>query len=167
MSADAVVELLARYGEAWRSNRAERLAEHWDGDRFVLYKAEEVPEFFLSFDDVTGYWRHNERFNARVELGFGVLAARPLAGPYALATVAMRWDIEFRENASYLDGRPFPYGGQCMGGDNQVLLLTTGSGADLRLAGWSETPDAPLAYMARLYRSNVLPDFVNDDEAAS
>ncbi len=163
MDAGAVSELLRRYGEAWRSNRAERLAGHWDSERFVLYKAEEVPRFFVIFDEVMTYWRHNQGFNARVELGFGEPAARPLAGPYSLATVAMRWDIEFRDNTSYLDGRPFPYGGQCMGGDNQVLLLTTGSGADLKLAGWSETPDAPLAYMARLYRSNVRPGFRADD----
>jgi len=46
-----------------------------------------------------------------------------------------------------------------MGGDDHVLTLVVRTPGGWRLAGWSETPDAPITYISQLYLRNVKPGF--------
>jgi len=63
----------------------------------------------------------------------------------------MRWDIKFAADATTPDGAAFSQAGKLMGGENHVLALIKQTASGLKLAGWSETPDAPLSYMRQLY----------------
>lgn len=80
-----------------------------------------------------------------MRLTFGDAQAIPLEGDWSLLWLAMRWDIRFASSA------PAPVGGKAMGGDNHVLALLHGE----RFAGWSETPDAPIAYIRAMYEAQA------------
>ena len=155
-----LADLLGSYSAAWAANDAAAIAEHWAADAFRFYKAEEIADYFTRWDEVTAYWRHNEYFHDKVGLRFAPQALLPLeAGDWAIGITRMRWDIRFATGTTTMDGAAFGYAGTTMGGDNHVLLLLTRAGDVLRLAGWSETPDAPISYMARLYQRDVTPGF--------
>ena len=171
-----IAAFLDRYAGAWATGSADAIAAFWDAGAFQFYKAEEISAFYFAWSDVYAYWRHNEGFNDKIRLTFsGVQARRFAPGPASgliTAAVRMHWDIRFSEDATLIDGRPFAHRGKIMGGDNHVLCLLRAdpSGSDashpatpafksLKLCGWSETPDAPITYMAGLYRQNVTPGF--------
>ena len=151
MNGQGVLEWLERYAAAWRSNRSDEIIACWDQDAFLFYKAEEEPVFFDQWSRLERYWRQNEGLHERVILRFSdpmVKTARP---GLLVATVNMRWDIRFANDARLADGQPFMHRGKAMGGDNHVLLMLEETPAGFRLVAWSETPDAPLSYLRGLY----------------
>jgi hypothetical protein len=153
-SKNAAQDLFQDYAAAWRGNAAGDIAAAWDSDRFVLYKAEEVPHFFLNWQQVLEYWRQNERLHERVVLRFSELRPVPLSERLSLVLARMRWDIRFAPDAVLADGSAFSHRGQAMGGDNHVLAILGArrdSPGSWRLRGWSETPDAPISYIRSLY----------------
>jgi hypothetical protein len=145
------------YTEAWRANSLERIAQHWSPEHFVFYKAEEIANYFVKWDELLAYWRHNEQFHEQVELTFGRFDARPAAPGLVAAPVPMRWDILFSKDAKTPDGHPFTYRGIPLGGDNHVLCLLRQLEGGWKLCGWSETPDSPILYVAELYKKDVRP----------
>jgi hypothetical protein len=62
----------------------------------------------------------------------------------------MRWDIKFAQSES-AEGPSAQHAGKAMGGENHVLALVRKTDAGVKLVGWSETPDAAISYMRRLY----------------
>lgn len=134
--------LLDRYAQAWADGSAPALAACWDPPAFRFYKAEEVAHAFTGWDAVLDYWRDNVVNHEAVRLEFGAPERIPLDAGWTMLWFTMRWDIRFKAG---------PLGGKAMGGDNHVLALTRGD----RLTGWSETPDAPISYMRRLYEAQA------------
>jgi len=144
--------LLESYAAAWASNNADTIASHWDADETEpFYKAEEVLEYYHQLDDIKAYWRHNERFHDAIRLQFSDIHLKSLAGGYHIAFISMRWDIKFAPNATLMNGAAFSEAGKAMGGENHVLALIRKRGNQVKLCGWSETPNAPLTYMRQLY----------------
>ncbi len=151
--------LLATYAEAWSRNDPEALAACWDeSEPYPFYKAEEVDHFLRSHADILAYWQHNQRFHHAVRLVFSALDVQELAPNIALVILQMRWDIRFAADAKTEDGAPFPSAGKAMGGDNHVLVMVRERGDDVRIIGWSETPDAPISYMRKLYEAVAAKD---------
>ncbi len=144
----AVESLASATADAWR-HTADDIARLWDADAFRYYKAEEVPDIFHRFSDATDYWRANEAMHADVRLTFTDVVPLPLDGGWSMATMALRWDIGFSA------GAPGPLANKAMGGWNHVVALMTETDAGLRWAGWSETPDAPITYVRRLYEAQA------------
>lgn len=148
------------YSAAWSANDGAAIAGHWDGqDAALFYKAEEIAHVFETWDEVTSYWAHNEAFHDKVRLAFSKPQIRPLPAGYAIVVVAMRWDIAFAGGKKTFEDKEFEHGGKAMGGVNHVVTLIKETPSGLKLAGWSETPDAPITYMAKLYEWAASPDF--------
>lgn len=137
--------LFERYAAAWAANDAEAIASHWDSVAFRFYKAEEVERVFYVWDEALAYWRGNQAMHERVRLDFSDQRPIPLDAAWRLMFVRMRWSIRFAAAA------PPAVAGKAMGGDNHVLALLHGE----RFAGWSETPDAPISYVRRLYETQA------------
>ena len=153
--------LLQEYADAWAANDAGRLEEFWDRSEPVpFYKAEEIDQFFADWDSLRAYWVGNEGMHERVELRFSDFLFKPVSEQAIIAIFRMRWDILFAADARNPDGTPSTWRGQAMGGDNHVLALLRRTANGWRLAGWSETPKAPILYIADLYLHNVRPDFI-------
>ena len=152
-------QLLGSYSAAWAANDATAIAGHWNTDAFRFYKAEEITAYLTRWEDVQAYWRHNEGFHDKVGLRFDPQALLALNTGWAIGITRMRWDIRFARGTTTMDGAAFGYAGTTMGGDNHVLLLLAQTNQGLRLAGWSETPDAPISYIAQLYQKDVTPGF--------
>jgi len=131
----------------------------WAADRFRFYKAEEVPDYFTHWEDVTAYWAGNEGLYEKISLRFGAAQGVALPGGALAGIVKMHWDTRFLPGAREAHGMPFPYGGKAMGGDNAVLTMWEEVDGVLMLTGWSETPDAPLMYMTELYYEATTPGF--------
>ena len=150
---DAAIEtLLSDYAAAWAANDPEQIASFWDADSATcFYKAEEIDDFFASLAEIKQYWQHNERFHEAIRLGFSNLHTQPLAEGLTLAITRMRWDIRFATDAENADGSMFASAGKSMGGDNHVLAILRDTAQGPRFIGWSETPDAPVKYVWRLY----------------
>ena len=148
MTQRAVEALSAANSAAW-SGTTEDIIALWDADAFRFYKAEEVTEIYHRFDQAVAYWRANEAMHEMVRLAFGDIVAMPLEGRFAAVTMALRWDIRFSS------GAPGQLAGKAMGGTNHVVALTTQTGAGLRWAAWSETPDAAITYVRRLYENEA------------
>ncbi|MEM7503528.1 MAG: hypothetical protein AAF417_15865 [Pseudomonadota bacterium] len=151
MDATAVNAFFESYASAWAENDAVAIASHWNPSATdYLYKAEELPEFLVNMEQITGYWKHNERFHERIRLRFGEVTLKPLPGG-ALAVLPMRWDIRFSEGVPTLEGGDFPHAGKMMGGENHVLTQLVETNNGIKLEAWVEAPDAPITYMRRLY----------------
>jgi hypothetical protein len=146
--------LLDDYARSWSGKRAAEIAGHWDPARFIFYKAEEVDVFFQDWDQLMDYWKNNEALHDSISLRFSDLHLKPLAEGLAVASVRMRWDIRFAENARLPDGSAFQHRGKAMGGDNHVVVFFCGGGERWKICGWSETPDAAIAYVRSLYFKN-------------
>lgn len=160
ITAKAAKDLLDRYSQAWTDNDSAAIASHWQGDdEAVFYKAEEISDVFSSFDEITAYWAHNEKFHEKVRLVFDLKMLNPLPGGYAIGFIAMRWDIAFKADQKTFEGEDFNHGGKAMGGENHTLIMLRDAGAGPKFVGWSETPDAPITYMAKLYEWAASPDF--------
>ena len=157
IDADAVLDLLGSYADAWRANQVDDIAGHWAPERFLFYKAEEIPHFFHAWKDVLGYWKHNEALHEVISLRFCEPQPKALADDLVVADVAMRWDIRFVDDATLPDGSAFPHRGECMGGSNHVVVFLYRSDSDWKLCGWSETPNAAITYMRSLYFANADP----------
>lgn len=155
-----VKAFFASYKNAWWANSAEQIESHWATDEpQPFYKAEEIPQIMTDWDSVRAYWQHNEGFNEVNELSFADLVTQPLGESRLMAGLKMRWDIKFADDARQIDGSPFTWAGQTMGGNNHVAACLVRVGDDWRLTSWVEAPDAPILYMADLYLKNVRPDF--------
>ena len=153
-----VTDFLDRYAAAWAANDPDAIAAHWDaGETAPFYKAEEVDHYFHEMAEIVAYWRHNQAFHRAIRLRFGTPVLTPLPGGLSMAVFAMRWDIRFADTAQLPDGSTFSSAGKRMGGDNHVLALLRETPNGIRLGGWSETPDAPIAYVRRLYEQNADP----------
>ena len=147
------------YAAAWAANDSDRIASHWDADDpNPFYKAEEVPDYFHDLDEIKAYWKQNERFHDAIRLRFSEMKTRPLPDGYLMVFLRMRWDIRFATDAQRDDGTSFAHAGKSMGGENHVLALVHQKNTRLALVGWSETPDAPISYMRRLYEWVADPD---------
>lgn len=155
IEADAVLDLLEDYAHAWRINEQEAIAGHWAPERFLFYKAEEIPHFFHAWDDVVAYWGHNEGLHDTIVLRFREPEPKGLAEDLVVADVGMRWDIRFADNATLPDGAAFPHRGECMGGNNHVVVFLCGTPNGWKICGWSETPNAAISYMRSLYFANA------------
>jgi hypothetical protein len=155
-----VSEFLKKYQAAWSDNSASRIEAAWDTDNPPFYKAEEIERILTSWEDVRAYWKHNETFNSINELSYSDIYTHSLSDDVALIGMRMRWDIQFSKDAKELDGHAFAYAGQTMGGDNHVMACMKKLPDDWKLSAWVEAPDAPILYMAQLYRQNVRPDFI-------
>lgn len=148
------------YSNAWADNNGAAIASHWDGsDEAVFYKAEEIAHIFETWEEITAYWAHNETFHDRVRLVFSHPQIRPLPAGYAIVVVAMRWDIAFASGKKTFEAQDFEHGGKAMGGENHVITLVKETPSGLKLCGWSETPDAPITYMGRMYEWAASDDF--------
>lgn len=151
MNGQEVLEWLERYAAAWRSNHSDEIIGHWDPEAFLFYKAEEEPEFFDQWSGLERYWRQNECLHERVILRFSDPMVKTAGPGLLVATVNMRWDIRFADDARLANGQSFMHRGKAMGGENHVLLMLRETPAGFRLVAWSETPDAPLSYLRNLY----------------
>lgn len=148
------------YSAAWAANDSAAIAGHWDGsDPAIFYKAEEIAHVFETWEEITAYWAHNETFHDRVRLTFSAPQIRPLPAGYAIVVVAMRWDIAFATGKKTYENLDFEHGGKAMGGENHVVTLVKETPIGLKLCGWSETPDAPITYMGRMYEWAASADF--------
>jgi len=152
-SAD-IQTVLQNYSQAWRQLSAEGIAACWEPDRFIFYKAEEIESIFHDWQQVLTYWRNNESLHKALSLGFSDLQQKKLSDDLIVATVRMRWDIRFADDAN-LAGAVFPHRGKAMGGDNHVVIFLCATQNGWKICGWSETPDAPLTYMRSLYLNNA------------
>lgn len=153
-----VENLFASYAKAWAANDPEAIAGHWDfSEPEPFYKAEEVLTYFHSAQDIRNYWEHNQRFHDAIRLQFDKLHVREMPGDLAMVFLKMRWDIKFAGQATLPDGSNFASAGKRMGGDNHVLALVKFVTDGARFVGWSETPDAPISYMRRLYEQIADP----------
>ena len=154
-----VKELLAGYRQAWSDNSAAAIESFWDVSRPPMYKAEEIRHYLTTWDDLRAYWRHNETFNSINELSYADITAQLVTDDVQLIGMKMRWDIQFAENVKNMDGSSFAYAGEAMGGDNHVLACLRLVDDMWKFNAWVEAPDAPILYMADLYRMNLRPDF--------
>lgn len=153
-----IESLLGSYAKAWAANDAGAIASHWDfSEPEPFYKAEEVISYFHNADDIRAYWENNQRFHDAIRLQFEKIHVRDMPGDLAMVFFEMRWDIKFAEQATLPDGSNFASAGKRMGGDNHVLALVKETAAGAKLIGWSETPDAPISYMRRLYEQIADP----------
>ncbi|MEM9879494.1 MAG: hypothetical protein AAF862_09505 [Pseudomonadota bacterium] len=160
MELKTVEALFDSYSAAWAANDGAAIAGHWDGtDNAIFYKAEEIAHVFTSWEEITQYWAHNEAFHDRVRLAFSHPQIRPLPGGYAMVIVNMRWDIAFASGKDTFEGEDFAHGGKAMGGVNHTLCLIKETPGGLKFCGWSETPDAPITYVGRMYEWAASPDF--------
>jgi hypothetical protein len=148
------------YSAAWAANDSAAIAGHWDGsDPALFYKAEEISAVFTRWEQVTQYWAHNEAFHEKVRLQFSQPQICPMPTGYSVVIVKMRWDIAFASGNDTFEGEEFAHGGKAMGGINHTLCLMKETPNGLKLCGWSETPDAPITYMAKLYEWAASDDF--------
>lgn len=148
---------LASYSQAWRANDVAALLGHWAEPEFRFYKAEEAERFFTRFADVAAYFRGNAELIEVMDVGLALVELVPCDAEMVFAIVQLQWNVRFACDARLPDGSPYAHRGKAMGGDNHVLALLTRTPAGWRFAGWSETPDAPLSYISRLYRKNLRP----------
>ncbi|HNR23769.1 MAG TPA: hypothetical protein PKL49_12225 [Steroidobacteraceae bacterium] len=153
----AICAHFASYSRAWRANDVAALLGHWAEPEFRFYKAEEAERFFTRFADVAAYFRGNAELIEIMDVEFAVNELIPCSAGMVFAIAQLQWNIRFARDARLPDGSPYAHRGKAMGGDNHVLALLTHMPAGWRFAGWSETPDAPLSYISRLYRKNVRP----------
>jgi len=137
--------LLDAYAAAWATGRAAAIAAFWAPQDFRFYKAEEVAEPFTAWADTEAYWRANEAMHEIVRLGFSHVTPMSITADFGVILARMRWDIRFAAAA------PPALAGRAMGGDNHVLAMTRGAS----LIGWCEAPDAPIAYLRRLYEESA------------
>jgi len=155
-----LTDLLMRYRAAWQANSASRIETFWDlGEPMPFYKAEEIGHIITDWDELRSYWRHNEGFNEVNELSYSDFVSRPAGEDRLLLGMRMRWDIRFADDARNIDGSGFAWAGQVMGGENHVAACLNRCDGSWKFSAWVEAPDAPLLYMADLYRKNVRPDF--------
>ncbi|MEM7281797.1 MAG: hypothetical protein AAF438_09240 [Pseudomonadota bacterium] len=145
--------LFASYSNAWLENDSDALYAHWDKeDDAPFYKAEEIAEYFHRYDEILKYWQHNESFHDRVQLDFSDIQWKELSDKVLVVFVKMNWHIKFAPNTKTLDGHGFAHAGKTMAGENHVLAMLRRKDSGLKFCGWSETPDAPITYMGRLYQ---------------
>jgi hypothetical protein len=156
---DALDRFFETYAQAWRRNNTPGLIAHWDAPHFAYYKAEEISQVFLSFDEVEAYFAQNESLHETVALQFLDVQPLAIAPDLWMIITPMRWDIRFAQDARTSDGLPFRHRGRAMGGDNHVLALIALTPKGLKLRGWGETPDAAITTMTQLYYRNVTPGF--------
>ena len=148
------------YRKPWSANSAAQLESFWDTSApGPFYKPEEIDGVINSWDDLRAYWTHNESFNEVNELSFSDYRAQELSDELMFVGMRMRWDIRFAKDAKLMDGSPFSWAGQAMGGNNHVIALLKRTDAGLKLRAWIEAPLAPISYIAELYLNNVRPDF--------
>lgn len=153
-------QFFAAYRDAWRQNSAKAIESFWATDEPApFYKAEEIDEVFMDWGQLRAYWSHNEGFNDAVELTFDDIRAQPAGAGRQLVAIRMRWDIRFAADARNMDGSPFSWAGQSMGGSNHVIAMLVETPDGPRLAAWIEAPNAPISYIAQLYLQNVRPGF--------
>ncbi|MEO0577758.1 MAG: hypothetical protein AAFZ58_03635 [Pseudomonadota bacterium] len=158
LDAAAAQGLLEQYAAAWAANDPSALALFWDqNEPRPFYKAEEVEHFFHSAVDIAAYWQHNAQFHDAIQLSFSHTHAQSLNDGRTLVITRMRWDIRFAGDAKNADGSPFASAGKAMGGENHVLAIVRATANGPKLIGWSETPDAPISYMRRLYEWSARP----------
>lgn len=156
---EGVAARLSEYSEAWSNLATKGLTPFWAEDRFRFYKAEEISGYFTSWQDVIAYWDGNEILHEKVSLRFSEVQEIELPGMALVGITKMHWDIRFSADVREANGAPFPYGGKAMGGINHVLTIWEEVDGVLKLTGWSETPDAPITYMADLYYAATTPGF--------
>lgn len=155
----AIRELFTEYTDAWAANDAARIAGFWDrSDPYPLYKAEEIGHFLTDWSAIFDYWEVNEQLHETIRLRFSKFNFKPLNRAEVMVTAHMRWDIRFALDAALPDGTPFMHRGKAMGGDNHVLALIRKTGGTWKFATWSETPDAPITYVRRLYEKSAQLD---------
>ncbi len=148
------------YSAAWRANDAKAIEAHWFKDGPApLYKPEEIFHFIADWDALRAYWQHNEQFHSAVELRLHDPIIRPVSDDLDIVVARMRWDILFAPDAKMPDGAPFIHRGTAMGGHNHVLMMFKKTPDGPRLTMWSETPDAPVSYVAELYKKDVSEGF--------
>ncbi len=152
-------EFFATYRRAWSDNSATRIEAHWDTSNPPMYKAEEITRFFNSWNELRAYGQHNETFNSINELSYADRLVQRITDDVLVVTMRMRWDIHFGKDVQNMDGSAFAWAGQAMGGENHVMGCMKRISGDWKLCSWVEAPDAPLLYIAELYRRNVRPDF--------
>ena len=152
-------DFFSSYRKAWSDNSAALIEAHWDTSRPPMYKAEEITRFFNSWDELRAYWQHNETFNSINELSYADRLVQEISNEVLIVTMRMRWDIHFGKDVRNMDGSQFAWAGQAMGGDNHVMGCMKRINGEWKLCSWVEAPDAPLLYVAELYRRNVRPDF--------
>ncbi len=152
MTQAELVTFFQSYSAAWKSNSAQRLLEHWDpSETSPFYKAEEISRFYHTYDEILSYWQHNENFHDAVELEFSDIKEKSLTDSVSMVFLRMQWDIKFAPGTQTQEGLAFAHAGKRMGGENHVLALLRHIKHETKLIGWSETPDAPITYMGRLY----------------
>jgi hypothetical protein len=155
-----IEDFFQSYQSAWLANSASQIESFWDtSEPNTFYKAEEIPHIMTNWDDLRGYWKHNEGFNSSSELSFSNIVSKPMGEDRILAGVRMRWDIGFADDARNIDGSTFAWAGKAMGGENHVMACLKKVGNAWKLTAWVEAPDAPILYMADLYMKNVRPGF--------
>ena len=152
-------EFFAEYRKAWSDNSAARIESFWDTSQPPLYKAEEIPRMFNDWDELRAYWQHNETFNSINELSYSDRLVQEVSENVLQIAMRMRWDIYFGADVRNMDGKAFAWAGQAMGGDNHVMACLKKVSGEWKICSWVEAPDAPIIYMAELYRRNVRPDF--------
>jgi hypothetical protein len=156
----AIDEFFAAYRQAWKENSADRIESFWaTAEPAPFYKAEEIDEVITDWDKLRAYWRHNEGFHEAIELTFNDIHGQPAGERRQLVAIRMRWDIKFAADAKTIDGQPFAWAGQSMGGSNHVIAMLTETADGPRLAAWIEAPNAPISYIAEMYMHNVRPGF--------
>jgi hypothetical protein len=155
-----IEDFFQSYQSAWLANSASQIESFWDtSEPNAFYKAEEIPHIMTNWDDLRGYWKHNEDFNKSNELSFSNIVSKPMGEDRILVGTHMRWDIDFADDARNIDGSAFAWAGKAMGGENHVMACLKKAGKDWKLTAWVEAPDAPILYMADLYMKNVRPGF--------
>ena len=155
-----IEDFFAQYRQAWNLNAAEQIESFRDTEEPApFYKAEEVDGVFNDWNDLRAYWKHNEGFNDAIELTFSRLRSQPLGTERRLVAMRMRWEIKFSADAKLMDGSPFGWAGQSMGGDNHVIALLKETSGAWKLNAWIEAPNAPITYIADLYLKNVRSGF--------
>lgn len=149
-----------QYRKAWAMNSAAKIESFWDTAEFgPVYKAEEIDGVFTSWKELRAYWEHNEGFHDAIELSFSEYRSQPVGTESRMVAMRMRWDIRFSAEAKLMDGSPFSWAGQSMGGDNHVIALLKEISGAWKLAAWIEAPNAPISYIADLYMRNVRSGF--------
>ena len=122
-------------------------------------EVEEIDEIITDWDQLRTYWKHNEGFNEAIELTFSDIKAQAAGADRQLVGMRMRWDIRFAADATLMDGSPFSWAGETMGGTNHVIALLKEANDGPRFTAWIEAPNAPISYIAELYLKNVSPGF--------
>lgn len=108
---------------------------------------------------IGGLMEPYKAFNSINELSYSDVISHAISDDVVLLGLRMRWDIRFGDDVTNMDGSAFAWAGQAMGGDNHVLATLKQVGDELKFCSWVEAPDAPLLYVAELYRRNVRSDF--------